>query len=174
MTRYHRERPRIEVADSIRVSNNNSGLIVAHFDGACVYSRRASCGAIIRRDGRVIWRASQPVTDHGPGLTCNVAEYSGLLLVLNYLLDHDLNRERILIVGDSMLVIKQAFGRWRIKRGAYVELAHEAKRLLRQFPNVTGKWVPRERNTTAESLEQDGACATLATAATCLTEKGPH
>jgi ribonuclease HI len=119
-----------------------------------VYSRRASCGAVIRRDGRVIWRASQVVPDRGSGLTCNVAEYSGLLLVLNYLIDHGLNNERIVIVGDSMLVIKQAFGHWRIKRGCYVGLAREAKRLLGEFPRIEGRWVPRERNTTADALSK--------------------
>jgi ribonuclease HI len=152
MDRTRRERPRIEIANS--TLSNNSGLIVCHFDGACVYQRRASCGAVIRRDGRVIWRASQPVLDRGTGLTCNVAEYAGLLLVLNYLIDHGLNHERILIVGDSMLVIKQAFGRWRIKNGCYVALAHEAKQLLTQFPNITGKWVPREYNSAADRLSK--------------------
>jgi ribonuclease HI len=152
MDRTRRERPRVEVADS--TLSTNSGLIVAHFDGACVYPRRASCGAVIRRDGRIIWRASQPVVDHGTGLSCNVAEYSGLLLVLNYLLDHGLNHERILIVGDSMMVVKQAFGRWRIKRGAYTTLAREAKQLLTQFPNVTGKWVPRQYNSSADALSK--------------------
>jgi hypothetical protein len=46
------------------------------------------------------------------------------------------------------------FGRWRIKRGCYVELARETKRLLLQFPYIEGKWVPRESNTTADALSK--------------------
>jgi hypothetical protein len=46
------------------------------------------------------------------------------------------------------------FGRWRVKRGCYVELAREAKSLLVQFPYIEGKWVPRERNSVADGLSK--------------------
>ena len=58
------------------------------------------------------------------------------------------------MIGDSQLVIKQMFGRWRIKGGCYVELPREAKLLLRQFQIITGKWVPRERNSAADELSK--------------------
>jgi ribonuclease HI len=154
MDRTRRERPRIQIANS--TLSNYSGLIVAHFDGACFPNPggRASYGVIIRRDGRTLWRASGSVPDRGAGTSCNLAEYAALITVLRYLLDAGLSGERIVVVGDSMLVIKQMFGRWRVKRGCYVELARQAKMLLAQFPHIEGRWVPRERNTVADGLSK--------------------
>jgi ribonuclease HI len=83
-----------------------------------------------------------------------LAEYAGLIAALRYLLDAGLNRERVLVHGDSQLVINQMFGRWRIKGGCYADLAREAKTFLAQFPNVTGKWVPRHRNSIADELSR--------------------
>jgi ribonuclease HI len=158
MDRTRRERPRIEIADSaLRPGlGSASGLIVAHFDGACDPNPngRASYGAIIRRGRRTLWQAAEPVPDRGAGTSCNLAEYAGLVAVLRYLLDAGLSEERIVIIGDSQLVIRQMFGRWRIKRGCYVALAHEAKNLLWQFPRIEGRWVPRERNGTADALSK--------------------
>jgi ribonuclease HI len=154
MNRQQRRRhyqPRVEIANS-----THSGVITAHFDGGCWPNPngRASYGAVIRRDGRTIWRASGAVPDRGAGTSNNLAEYAGLVAVLRYLLDTGLSGERILIIGDSQLVIRQMFGRWRIKRGRYAEVAHEAKNLLAQFPRIEGKWVPRQRNTTADALSK--------------------
>jgi hypothetical protein len=53
--------------------------------------------------------------------------HAGLIAALRYLLDAGLNRERVLVHGDSQLVINQMFGRWRIKGGCYADLAREAK-----------------------------------------------
>ena len=52
-----------------------------------------------------------------PATSCNLAEYAGLIAVLRYLLDAGLSDERIVMIGDSQLVINQMFGRRRIKRG---------------------------------------------------------
>jgi ribonuclease HI len=154
MTRRHRYQPRVEIANS-----THSGVITAHFDGACWPNPNgaASYGAIIRRDGRTLWRtACQPVPDRGAGTSNNLAEYAALVAVLRYLLGAGLSGERIVVIGDSQLVIRQMFGqrRWRIKAGCYVELAHEAMRLLAQFPYIEGKWVPRASNTTADALSK--------------------
>ena len=69
-----------------------------------------------------------------------------------YLLAEGLSDERIVVIGDSLLVIRQMFGHWRIKAGCYVGLAREAKSLLALFPRITGRWVPRERNSVADGL----------------------
>jgi ribonuclease HI len=133
-----------------------SDAIVVHFDGACDPNPNgaASFGVIIRRAGRTIRQASKAVPDRGKGTSCNFAEYAGLIAALRYLLDAGLSRERVLVHGDSQLVINQMFGRWRIKGGCYADLAREAKRFLAQFPNVTGKWVPRHRNSIADELSK--------------------
>jgi ribonuclease HI len=106
MTRRRRRyRPRVEIADStLRPGlGSASGVIVAHFDGACDPNPngRASFGAVVRRDGRVIWRMAERVPDRGAGTSCNLAEYAGLIAVLRYLLESGLSGERIVIIGDS-------------------------------------------------------------------------
>jgi Reverse transcriptase-like len=105
-------------------------------------------------DRRPIWQASEAAPDRGKGTSCNFAEYAGLIAALRYLLDAGLNRERVLVHGDSQLVINQMFGRWRIKGGCYADLAREAKTFLAQFPNVMGIWVPRHRNSIADELSK--------------------
>jgi len=111
-------------------------MIEAYFDGACEPNPNgvASYGAIIRRDGKTIWQASERVPDRGAGTSNNLAEYAGLIAVLRHLIDVGLQQERIVVIGDSRLVINQMFGSWQVKRGCYVDLAYEAKALLAQFP----------------------------------------
>jgi ribonuclease HI len=130
--------------------------ITVHFDGACIPNPGgvASYGLIIRQGDRLLWEASERVPDSGAGTSNNLAEYAGLIAALRYLIDNGLNKERIIINGDSQLVIKQMFGRWKIKRGCYAELAHEAKTLLTLFPRIDAKWVPRDRNTVADELSK--------------------
>lgn len=131
-------------------------MIEAYFDGACEPNPNgvASYGAIIRRDGRAIWRASERVPDRGAGTSNNLAEYAALIAVLRHLIDVELHHEGIVVIGDSRLVINQMFGSWKIRRDCYVELAHEAKALLAQFPRIEGRWVPRDRNTVANELSK--------------------
>jgi ribonuclease HI len=79
------------------------------------------------------------VPDRCAGTSNNLAEYAALIAVLRHLIDAELQQECIVVIGDSQLVINQMFGSWKIKRGCYVELAHEAKALLAQFPRIEGK-----------------------------------
>ena len=131
-------------------------MIEAFFDGSCEPNPGgvASYGAIIRRDGRKIWQASERVPDRRAGTSNNLAEYAALIAVLRHLIDVGLQQERVVVIGDSQLVINQAFGSWKIRRGCYVELAHEAKALFAQFSHIEGKWVPRDRNTIADELSK--------------------
>ena len=61
---------------------------------------------------------------------------------------------QIIVYGDSKLVIEQMFGSWKIRKGAYVPLALAAQRLLRQFKNIKGRWIPREKNEIADELSK--------------------
>jgi len=85
----------------------------------------------------------------------NVAEYAALIAVLEYLLDNALTSERVVIRGDSNLVIQQMIGNWAIRKGAYVPLAKHAQQLLRKFPvQPELRWVPREENEEADRLSK--------------------
>jgi len=128
-------------------------MIICHFDGSYdPITGTATYGAIIKRDRRSLVR----LRGRDQGLfSCNVSEYLGFIAVLRYLLDQDLHREPIRVIGDSQLVIFQMFGRMRIKRGRYAPFAQEAKSLLTKFPAISGEWIPRHLNAKADSLTRD-------------------
>jgi ribonuclease HI len=135
-------------------------LLRCFFDGCCEPVNpggTASYGAVILRDDEVIHVASEifyPQKGKERETSNNVAEYSGFRHVLIWLLGQGLNRQCIEIRGDSNLVIEQMFGYWRIKQGFYVPIAKECRELLKQFPNIRGKWIPREQNSLADKLSK--------------------
>jgi ribonuclease HI len=141
--------------------------IVAYFDGACEPVNPggyASFGAVIFIDGVKVWELSKlfvPQKGRESETSNNVAEYSGFIAILEYLLENKLNNEEIQIYGDSMLVLCQMLmddpkwhKRWEIKDGFYVPLALKAKKLLEQFPKIKGEWIPREKNSIADELSK--------------------
>ena len=114
-------------------------------------------GAIIAQDGKQIWQCSElfyPGQGKEHEISCNVAEYCGLIAVLQYLLHIGAQNERIMVYGDSQLVIQQMFGQWKIKSGIYVPYALKAKELRQTFSNLSGQWIPREQNTIADALSK--------------------
>lgn len=86
----------------------------------------------------------------------NVAEYKALRWILEWLIDNKMTDIPITIIGDSMLVVKQMSGQWRIKNGLYVNEALICKRLLRSFSRCVVHWVCREKNTRADELSKMG------------------
>jgi ribonuclease HI len=89
------------------------------------------------------------------GPSNNVAEYSGFLAILEYLLSTDLDDQTINIHGDSKLVIEQMQGNWRMKKGFYIATAKKAKETLKRFrKKPTLIWIPREKNDIADELSK--------------------
>lgn len=142
-------------------------MIEAYFDGACEPVNpggTASFGAVVFKDGLRIWELSKlfvPVKGKERMTSNNVAEYSGFISILEYLIANKLQDEKITIYGDSMLVLCQClmddprYGvRWRVKGGFYVPFAMKAKKLLKKFPNINGRWIPREQNIIADELSK--------------------
>ena len=87
----------------------------------------------------------------------NVAEYLGLLLALDWLIEHQCCNATIEIKGDSQLVIKQMQGRWRVKRGRYKDYALNARTKIKQFSDLALIWVPREYNGAADAYARNGS-----------------
>jgi ribonuclease HI len=132
----------------------------AYFGGACGPVNpggTATYGTVIFQDGNRVWECSEvfcPEPGHERETSNNVAEYSGLLAVLHWFADQDLFDVEIIVYGDSRMAIEQIFGSWKIRKGAYVPLALEARRLLRQFRNINGQWIPRHKNHIADKLSK--------------------
>ena len=135
-------------------------MVEAYFDGACEPFNpggTAAFGAVVFKDGQRIFERSEifrPPPGKEAETSNNVAEYLGLIAALDYLRQQGMTGEYITIKGDSMLVIKQMQGQWRIKKGFYVPLAIDAKHMLSNFPNVRFEWIPREQNELADELSK--------------------
>jgi ribonuclease HI len=113
-------------------------------------------GAVVTENGGIIWRAagmSSPDGDRGP-TSNNIAEYAGLLALLDYFIEAGLTDCEIEVRGDSKLVIEQMTGNWRIGEGLYVQAARQAQRLASQFSNLRFLWIPREHNHLADALSK--------------------
>lgn len=152
-------------------------LIEGIFDGCCEPKNpggHAAWGAVVKIDGVVFWTSSG-YCGQGPEMSNNVAEYSGALAVLEYVKDLP---GKLIIRGDSKLVIEQLSGRWNTnctacgkalgkrchcrnpKPGLYFPKYLDAIRLLtmqREFRNgsVELKWVPREQNSDCDYLSKE-------------------
>jgi ribonuclease HI len=131
---------------------------IAYFDGACEPINpggTASYGAVILQAGEPIWMSSEIyLPENGNQTSNNLAEYSGLIAVLEWFAEHALFDAGIRVYGYSKLVINQTFGTWRIKHGLYVPLAHRARELVEPFTNIRGEWIPREENHLADRLSK--------------------
>lgn len=79
--------------------------------------------------------------------TNNFAEYSGLLLAMEYLRGY----EYVHIFMDSELVVKQMLGLYRVKSETLLPLYLKAKELSSPFRDFTISHIPREQNTHADA-----------------------
>ena len=129
-------------------------MITIYFDGLC-YPRNpggvAAYGYAVYRVGKPIWRGFGAVGE-GRGMTNNVAEYEALLAAARWLVDEGIE-EKIIIKGDSELVIKQMKGEYRVTSATSKKYVPEIKRLL-QGKDVSFSWVPREENEEADELSR--------------------
>lgn len=120
----------------------------AWFDGATVPNpgERGIGALLISPDGSERIEISEAI---GFG-TNNEAEYVALQSVLDYAIKRGI--DRLVIRGDSQLVIKQVRGEWDCKSHNLFGAVKAAKLAMRQIPQVHLSWVPREENEEADAL----------------------
>lgn len=82
--------------------------------------------------------------------TNNVAEYNGLIAALQWAVDHDVTA--ITVKGDSLLIIQQMRGNYKVKNEGLKPLHMKARMLVMQIGNVKFEHVPREKNKDADRL----------------------
>jgi probable phosphoglycerate mutase len=83
----------------------------------------------------------------------NVAEYRGLIAGLQAALD--VGAEEVDVRMDSLLVVNQMSGVWKVKHEAMKPLASEAAALVRRFRRVTFRHIRRELNSHADRLANE-------------------
>jgi ribonuclease HI len=82
--------------------------------------------------------------------TNNYAEYTGVILALEKALE--LGAREVELVLDSMLIVEQLSGRWKVKHPAIRPLAARAMGLLRQFDRWSLRHERRENNVQADAM----------------------
>lgn len=86
--------------------------------------------------------------------TNNVAEYNGLLAALRWAIAH--GHHRMHVRADSLLLVQQMKGVYRVKHPGLQPLHQEAQRLAREVGQVTYEHVRREFNRDADRLSNLG------------------
>ncbi|KAJ3690021.1 hypothetical protein LUZ61_019185 [Rhynchospora tenuis] len=136
----------LEPIDETPAPKPNNALCILHFDGASKGNPgKAGAGALLKtEDGRLICRLSE-----GLGVvTNNVAEYKALLLGLRHALSKGF--KRIDVQGDSMLVVMQVQGKWKLKHQDMIKLCKEVNELKKRFNYFNIQHVRREFNSDAD------------------------
>lgn len=85
--------------------------------------------------------------------TNNVAEYTGLLRALA--LAEEMDAEQVTLLLDSMLIVEQLRGRWRVKDAKLAPLHAEAMARLGRFRAWSARHVPRSENRAADALANE-------------------
>lgn len=131
--------------------------MVLHFDGACEPNPGfGAWGWTLDVPGR--GRSSDSGVCDGR-VTNNVAEYTALGKGLRRVLDHaeGLTGLRLVVCGDSQMVIKQVRGEYQCHKPHLAKLRDRVLAICGEleaagFPPVVFEWVPRERNADADGL----------------------
>ena len=125
---------------------------VLYFDGCSKGNPgEAGAGAVIYQNGVEIWDSSIYV---GAKESNNVAEYNGMIIGMTEAIARNINK--LSIKGDSMLVIKQMTGEYRVRSANLIEWYNKCKSLESHFDTILYEHVYRKDNTRADKLSHDG------------------
>jgi len=105
----------------------------------------------------------QLVTEFGLAIghaTCNVAEYEGLLAALQWAAGTPV--KRLHVRSDSILLVKQMHGSWKVKHPSILPRVARARALVRAIGTVRFEWIPREKNTMADRIANRAMDAVIA------------
>jgi ribonuclease HI len=133
---------------------------LAWFDGACEPvnpGKTATFGVVVRDGTGVVLLKENGLVGKGTAMSNNVAEHAGVLHVLKYLATRPPGQATI--HGDSILVINQLNGKWRLRKGLYLSTAQEARALLAQLHScgweIDFRWIPRAQNEECDALSKN-------------------
>ena len=131
-------------------------LIVATDGAARGNPGPAGIGVVVTDgEGRVVAELGEGIGE----ATNNVAEYRAVIAGLELAAEH--GAARVVLRSDSRLLIEQLAGRFRVKAEHLRPLHGRAKELIDGFDKVTLAHIPRELNTHADRLANEGVDAWL-------------
>lgn len=115
----------------------------------------AGSGAIIRNE---VGETVATVSEFLGVATNNVAEYTAVLRALEKLaamLEAKASEAEVRVCMDSMLVVKQMTGEWKLKHPGLKPLAARVSELVRLFKSVSFEHVYRDFNKDADRLANE-------------------
>lgn len=123
------------------------GLVLRVDGGARHNPGPAAYGVVVYLDGvkRKEWGAYLGIT------TNNIAEYKGLIAALEFVLNLKTHK-KVLIESDSLLVVQQFKGEFKVKDPKLIPLHMDAKMLAQRIGEVEVRYIPREQNTDADGM----------------------
>jgi probable phosphoglycerate mutase len=127
-------------------------MITAHVDGGARGNPGpAGYGAVITDEtGKVLAELYE-----GIGIsTNNIAEYRGLIAALEWAIAH--GHTRLHVKSDSLLIVQQMLGNYRVKHQGLLPLYRQARHLIARVGQVTFEHVRRELNKEADRLSNLG------------------
>ena len=129
---------------------SSGGSAVAHIDGGSRGNPGpAAYGVHIERaDGTIVELKEQVGV-----ATNNVAEYRGLLAALAWAASHGI--AQLHVRSDSLLLVKQMRGEYKVKHAGLRPLWQEARDLAKQIREVQFEHVRRELNKDADRLANE-------------------
>jgi ribonuclease HI len=110
----------------------------------------AAIGAVVLDPSSTPPTRLAAVSEYIGSTTNNVAEYRALIAGLEAA--QPFAARRVVVRGDSMLVLKQVEGAWRVKQPHLRPLLDEVRDLLVPYEHVDLGHVPREQNADADLL----------------------
>ena len=122
-----------------------------YVDGAAdLHSKTSGIGGVFYRDSDELYTFSEFYGD----ATNNEAEYSALIRGLQIALE--MNVARINIFADSLLVVNQINGEYKVKHENMIPLHANASGLLNEFEFWEVNYIPRDKNKVADKLSKAG------------------
>lgn len=108
---------------------------------------KAGSGAVIYKNKTELWGKSLFV---GNKNTNNEAEYTGLIIGLEEAIDMGI--KNLCVEGDSLLVINQMTGKYKVKSENLILLYDQAKELEKKFEVIIYNHIYRNLNKRADEL----------------------
>ena len=148
----------------------NNTMIKLFFDGSCEPVNpggTAAWGYVIKDENDKTLFSGSGIVGKGTGMTNNVAEYAGLIAGLTAVKKHNLMdsvNERLIVYGDSQMVINMVNKTWGWKKTRWIPhlKAPHLKDLLLHCLGILQEsdgryalaWIPREENAEADELSK--------------------
>lgn len=140
--------PKVKIASKLTEKIYPELEYKLQFDG-CSKSNPGVAGA-----GAVIYKYNKEISTKiqfvGNNSTNNMAEYTGLLIGIKEAIK--LGIKELSVEGDSLLVINQMTGIYKVKSENLIEIHNEVKELTKQFDFISFTHIYRTNNKRADEL----------------------